>query len=263
MSYSYISGVALQLGIDVVEIFEDASIAINGILVHHQWHAPPHVTVRDGHHYHAGGDNDENLQQQHETMAFALSGFNKDIKRSTKGSKKRIVIYDHDLGDGKMVQVRVNTKMGMIFVDTDGVYEDSEGLLGRYPSAANQDTGLFARDGVTDMSGSWNTWGEEWQVNEEAGDHKLFQDNDRYPQFPVGCVYKAGREQKTSNHLRRRRLSEHTSSEDENVESAAAFLSLEAAQEACAGTRGQKKEYCIADVLVTGDVEIAEDSFYY
>ena len=42
-SYSYISGVAMQLGIGVVEMFvEDSSIAINGILIHHQWHRPLH-----------------------------------------------------------------------------------------------------------------------------------------------------------------------------------------------------------------------------
>ena len=40
--------------------------------------------------------------------------------------------------------------------------------------------GLFARDGVTDMSGNWNSFAKEWQIN--GSDPKLFKDQKRFPQ---------------------------------------------------------------------------------
>ena len=40
---------------------------------------------------------------------------------------------------------------------------NSEGLFG---AASAKGDGLVVRDGVTDLTGHWNTYGEEWQVNE-------------------------------------------------------------------------------------------------
>ena len=34
------------------------------------------------------------------------------------------------------------------------------------------------------------------------------------------------------------------------------------AEAACAGSKGRSKEFCIADVMATGMVDIAQDEFY-
>ena len=37
---------------------------------------------------------------------------------------------------------------------------------------------------------------------------------------------------------------------------------VEAAEKACVRATGEKKQFCIDDVMATGDLELAEDSFY-
>ncbi len=97
--------------------------------------------------------------------------------------------HDHSpivLGNDMSIEIRVNAKNGMLFVDMNGSFADSEGLLGADPKEGKP---LLARDGTTDLTNHWNTYGEEWQVNNV--DPKLFQDTKRHPQYPESCVYKA------------------------------------------------------------------------
>ncbi len=214
LSYSYISGAAVKIGSNIFEVNEDGDLIING-----ETSTPNAVMVFEG------------LQS---------------ITKQTKGTKKRISVYTFDLGDDKNIKIRVNDKNGMLFVDVNGAFGDSEGLLGSAPEHAKP---LLARDGETDLSGHWNTYGEEWQVN--GSDPKLFQDMTRHPQFPNGCVYEADRKNTNIRGSRhRRRLIE------------ANQVSFEEATEACAHLNAQMKSFCVDDVMATGDLDLVEDPFY-
>ena len=147
---------------------------------------------------------------------------------------------------GKSIELRANTKTGLRFVDVKGIFPtDAVGLLG-----SPYHTKLFARDGKTDLTGAWDTFGEEWQV--QGDDPKLFHDKNRSPQFPQGCVYEqsGGKATSSSNLLKGRRLMELP------------MLTVDEAEEACVHVTGDRKQFCVDDVLVTGDVELVNNSFY-
>ena len=57
------------------------------------------------------------------------------------------VLKVHKKSERKKVD-RANTKIGMVYVDIDGHFDDSEGLVG-----SPQQDGLFSRDGTMDLSG--------------------------------------------------------------------------------------------------------------
>lgn len=208
--YSFISGAALRVGQDVLEVKDDGSVLVNGDVF----------------------DIDDNLGGE-----FA----GHSITKHFKGSKKNIVVYDLTFGAGATVQVRTNMRTGMIFLDVSKhISDDAVGLLG---SPAHDY--IFFRDGAVDMTGQWNSFGESFQIN--ADDPKLFEDKDRVPQYPAGCIYRSQSEKK--NGLRRQLLEES--------------VSMDVASKACAETSGSKKSFCIEDVMLTGDVELAQDSFYH
>ncbi len=239
-SFSYISGVAVKLGDDILEARADGSIIVNG----------------------------EEVEETGEDINFA----GHLLTKSTKGSNGNINVYDLNLGSSaeeeqsSSIEIRANKKSGILFVDVKGVMPDNTGLLGTGTSSA--DTSLLARDGVTDLTGYWNTYGEEWQVRDT--DMKLFREN-RPPQFPVGCRYESNtattkkmkrkrlrqRQRRNQQHLDHRR---HLIEEEMNEGN---HMTLEVAREACSRALGRQKEFCIADVMVTGHVEVAEDPFYY
>ena len=254
LHYSFISAVAVKVGDDILEVNEDGDLIINGNTGGAKLHfggsrsssaattttSTPSVTSRTS-------SSSSSSIQDVKPPAMIFAGLYA-ITRSTMGSKSRIIVYNLDLGNDKTIQIRVNTKNGMLFIDVDGAFEDSEGLLGAHPS---QDKPLLARDGVTDLTGAWNTYGEDWQVNEE--DPKIFQDMDRRPQFPVGCVYQADPKQKS--HFRRRRRLFGVEEEDNMV-------TFERASEACGHLSDEMKNFCITDIMATGDLELLEDPFY-
>ena len=179
------------------------------------------------------------------TVSFA--GYT--LTQSFKGRKRNIAVYSLDLlEDGRSIEIRVNKNVGMVYVDIKGYFDDRIGLVG----TSEQDGLLLSRDRAVDLTGQWNTLGEEWQVRNT--EPKLFREN-RAPQYPAGCVYEqfaknanfrgGAREQ-----ANRRRLM------DFNV------VSREDAIKACSKSTVQFMEYCVDDVMVSGDVEVAEDSFY-
>lgn len=229
MSYSFISGVAIQIGSeDVLEVMDDGALVLNGKK-----------------NFLGGIENKT-------TGRFA--GFL--VSKTSKGTQKNILVYDLDLGDGRSIQIRFNRKTGMIFVDVSGTFpSDSVGLLG-----SPRHDALLARDGKMDLTGEWNTYGENWQVL--TGEPKLFQDADRVPQHPVGCIYGEVHDErfslKTHKLRHRRRLMEYTSgSRSENK------VSVVEAEKACAhAAAGVKKQFCIDDVIATNDVELATEEFY-
>ena len=174
-------------------------------------------------------------------LPSAFDGFK--LIRTTKGTKSNILAYKLDFGQDRFVEVRCNKKMGMLlFIDVGGTFSDSKGLLG---NSATE--GLYSRDGSIDLTGQWNSLAEEWQVRSD--EPVLFREV-RHPQFPAGCSYESSNSRSSTN--LRRRLLDGTTGVSEDV-----------AKKACANAAsGTMMEYCIADVMVTGEVDIADDEFY-
>ena len=75
------------------------------------------------------------------------------------------------------MSIRSNTNSGMLFVDVDGTFADSKGLLGTPGSGG---IGLYSRDGSIDTRNNWNSYGEEWQTR--SGDGPMLFQKARAPQ---------------------------------------------------------------------------------
>ena len=208
IAYSYISSVAVKIGNDILEVSGDED----------------------------AGELFANKVSAVEVTSLAGYPLTKSL-RTFKYPKKDVVIYSLNLRDGNSIEIRANTNTGMLYVDINGHFGHSEGLVG-----SRQHEGLFSRDGTMDLSGHWNTYGEEWQVKNI--EPKLFRVN-RAPQHPEGCVYES--EEITIRLLR-----------GLTVEA----ISIEDATEACAKSHGQLKEFCVNDVMASGDLDLAEDCFY-
>jgi hypothetical protein len=218
-SYSYISGVAIRIGSDILEWTDTGSIFANGNDV-----------------------SDPSPEDPSEGTA-TIAGFT--LKKTMRGKKRNIMVHDLILSESSSIQVRVNAKIGMLFVDVKGQFQDSVGLLGTQDDEGH---GVLARDGQTSLSGLWNSFGEEWQVRDyEAKLFKLHRD----PQYPAGCHYHS----KVSKgvHLRRRLLESGSKN---------AAIDIDGANIACMDASERMKGFCVDDVMATGDVELAEDSFY-
>jgi len=237
LSYSYISGAAVGIGNNVLEVQNDGSLFVNG---------KRHM------------NNDAYLPTELATYPFT---------KNMIGKKKKITQYVLNLTDSKIVggqfksedldkmiepmtiTIHANPKTHMLFVKIDGDIHDGIGLLGN-PLAGNR---LLGRDGVTDMSKDWSKYGQEWQVRDT--EQKLFQEN-RAPQYPDVCldqVSNDGLSKKTHN-LRRRLLA------DGKVDNGK--VTREAANAVCKDFIGVNKDNCIYDVMVMGDLEVAEDPSY-
>jgi hypothetical protein len=222
-AYSYISAAAVQMGNIVLEFSaDDGSLFVDG------------SRQEDG-----GAD----------VVSFA-AGYT--LKKSTKGKHGLITVFDLNLRNEKKISIRCNTKSSMLFVDVEGYFEDSEGLLGA-PVGGSED--LRSRPDATghrfDMTGNWNSYGEEWQVLDT--EPNLFQEK-RFPQYPQGCVYESTSFKKNKMMLRRRLLLD---SFDE------AAFQIDA-RKACSKSVGEDtimNQFCFNDVMATGDLELAEDPF--
>ncbi len=234
--FSYISGVAIQIGKNVFEVFDDGNFLVDGKAA---------VFTKPSTSRRADGN-----QQQYSTLGATTTSFaGYNVEKCIKGTNGRIVVFGIDLQDNRRITIRSNTKSGMIFVDADGYFEDSDGLLGAPPGAAKEDDGkLYSRDGSIDMTGNWNNYAEDGQVRDT--EPMLFQES-RAPQYPVGCLYEDQSSltgKKNKKNLRRR----HDGS----------GITREEAMEACAHAVGDMKAFCIDDVMATGDVELSTDPFY-
>jgi len=236
-SYSYISGAAVSIGNNILEVQQDGTLLVNG---------KRHV------------NNDAFLPTEFATYPFT---------KNMIGKKKKITQYVLNITDTNIggvhdkskdietmikpmaIAIHANPKTHMLFVKIDGDIHDGIGLLGN-PLAGNR---LLGRDGVTDMSKDWNKYGEEWQVRDT--EQKLFQER-RAPQYPGVCIYQVsddGHSKKTNN-LRRRLLND---GEDDNGK-----ITKEAANAVCEDFVGVNKDNCVYDVMVIGDLEVAEDPSY-
>ncbi len=220
-SYSYISTAAVKFAESMIEISQDGSYLING--------SPSEVF----------GD---------KTVSSTISLAGYTLKRYPMGSKGKITAFEIDLRNDRMIKVRCNTKVGMIYIAIEGHFPNSEGLLG---APAGEDDRMLSRNKLLDMTHQWNSFGEEWQV--KGSDPKLFADEKRFPQYPIGCLYDAPYLKQHKNKKLRRRLLEHTMR----------GITLEDAKEACQKSNGHLNQFCVDDVMAAGDTELADDPFYF
>ena len=155
--------------------------------------------------------------------------------------KKRNIQYEIVFNKDKTLLVRANTRTKMVFVTISGNF--SEGTVGVLGSPHKP--GMFARNG-TDMAGQdINEFVESWQTT--ADDPKLFQ-HDRYPQHPTKCLYKMS---EIKAQMRSRHLKEIHG------------ITREEANAACNGHPvGPLRDFCVEDLMNTGDFESATDVFY-
>jgi hypothetical protein len=227
--YSFISGIAIQIGTDVFEVKPDGSVIIDGSLV-------PDVS--------------------------SFAGFS--VIKSLQGKKKQIIQYDLLLSSSngatdtaqRNVRVRANKKTGMLYVSVGGKFHDSVGLLG-----APDKNELLARDGVTDMTGDWKAYGEEWQVR--STEPKLFQESSA-PQHPAPPVYEMSA--KKTSRIRRRLMEDSENAEVTMEDSENAEVTMKNAETTCAMFQGLKKQFCIEDAMAIIDLVDdfdAEDIFLY
>jgi len=245
LSYSYISGAAVGIGNNMLEVQEDGTLIMDGNRI---------VESHSG----DGKQIDGSYPTEFATYSFIKNMTGKKKKITQYVLKLTDTIIDRAEGESSgsnianksiTITIHSNPRTHMLFVKIDGDVHDSIGLLGE-PLAGNR---LLGRDGVTDMSYDWNEYGEEWQVRDM--EPKLFQEN-RAPQYPDPCIYYAsdGGHLKKTHNLRRRLLAD---GEGEN-----SIVTMEAANNACAEYLGVKKENCVHDVMVMGDLEVAEDPSY-
>jgi hypothetical protein len=119
----------------------------------------------------------------------------------------------------------------MLTVDVEAHLPDSMGMLG-----VSGEEGMIKRDLKTPIAKE-NTaqMGLEWQVRDN--EVKLFNDMTRAPQYPEQCYLP-----KTES---RRRLRAQTSA------------MASAANDACASAEPTMREFCVHDVILTGDVQSA------
>jgi len=146
--------------------------------------------------------------------------------RRGKGGKERV--YEIHLSEHEYIHIRAYKDF--LFVSlAPGIYldlHDAQGLMGDWEEGK-----MLARDGKTVIQDA-NAFGAEWQVREGS----LFQDA-RAPQYPMECV--AAPPVDTGRKLKESKISRST------------------AEEACKFAAGKRREECIFDVMVVGDLDLA------
>jgi len=172
------------------------------------------------------------------------------VNKYVKGQRKNQVYYEFLFIDMSKIVLRSNLHFKMAYIEVGGFSNtDVTGFLGR-----TDRKGFFDREGnvMTNVADSNDieSYAQEWQV--QAEEPKLFMEKDVFPQAPQKCVFV---DKKSKDLLRgsRRRLSEND-----------AKLRVQATK-ACGhlDDSNLKKQWCIDDVVSTGFIDIASDSFYY
>jgi hypothetical protein len=142
-----------------------------------------------------------------------------DLKERDDGARER----------GDFIHIKYFKEM--LTVDVEAHLPDSMGMLG-----VSGEEGMIMRDLKTPIAKD-NTarMGLEWQVRDTEA--KMFQDMTRAPQYPEQCILP-----KVES---RRRLRAQTSE------------MARQANDACANAEPTMKEFCVHDVILTGDVQAA------
>jgi hypothetical protein len=136
------------------------------------------------------------------------------------------VVYTIELETG---EIKISNNQKMLRVDVNAYLPGTEGMLGLQSTA-----GMIGRDRQTAISDA-NEMGAQWQVRDY--EVKLFHDN-RAPQYPAKCTMPI-----VAATERRLRKNE------------AALLAL--AKVACADVAESRRQFCLDDVVLSGDVKVA------
>ena len=186
--------------------------------------------ISDGSHF-MNGEKDMELPAR-------LGGYpiTKRVKESCHGTHgcSYATIFNVALMGKDTIQLTVASNM--IHVDVSGSHENfkgSSGLMGTYPALHH---GMIARDGVSFIQEP-DEFAEEWQVLDSEA--KLFQEV-RFPQHPQQCI-PAIQSAASERHLQMENDGE----------------ARIAAEEVCAHVEGPEWEFCIFDVMATGDYGMA------
>lgn len=206
----------MKIGEDIVEIKPNADIILNGSNI-----------------ISAGTENN-----------LTMSGLPFAITKEEKGTKRLIVSYSFDLGNGRVINVQANKKRSMMFVRTTGIFPDeTTGMLGS-PKINSE---MVSRDGKKLSEIDVNAYGESWQVKDT--DVQLFQEA-LGPQYPQKCMYEDAPGATAQLRGRRKLLAKKT-------------VSVEEARAACASiSSATKRELCVQDSISMGDLEIMDNPFY-
>eukprot|EP00557_Chaetoceros_sp_GSL56_P000617 CAMPEP_0176492872 /NCGR_PEP_ID=MMETSP0200_2-20121128/9249_1 /TAXON_ID=947934 /ORGANISM="Chaetoceros sp., Strain GSL56" /LENGTH=402 /DNA_ID=CAMNT_0017890501 /DNA_START=57 /DNA_END=1265 /DNA_ORIENTATION=+ len=215
LDFSYISGVAMKIGDDIIEAKPNGDIMLNGQNI---------ISTSD--------------------ESVTMSGLPFVITKEKKGTKKLIVSYSFDLGNGRVINVQANKKRSMMFVRTTGIFPaETTGMLG----SPKVDSEMVSRDGRKLSEIDVNTYGESWQVKDT--DVQLFQEL-MGPQYPQKCMYDDAPGATAQLRGRRKLLAKKVVTVDE-------------ARAACAGMSSvTKRELCVQDTIAMGDLDMKDDPFY-
>jgi von Willebrand factor type D domain len=126
-------------------------------------------------------------------------------------------------------EIKVSNNQNMLRVDVNAYLPGTEGMLGTQST-----TGMVGRDRHTIYTDA-NEMGAQWQVRDY--EVKLFREN-REPQYPKMCTMPTV--EASSRRLR---------------QNDATMLKL--AKEACASVSASRRQFCIEDVVLSGDVKVA------
>jgi len=183
------------------------------------------------------------------------------VQKETKGRRENQVEYVFQFTNGSKISLRGNKRFKMSYLEVVG-FSDSivTGFLGR-----TSEKGFFNREGgimadseyIGGNATAADMYAQEWQV--QADEPKMFMEKNAHPQAPSRCVF-VDKENKEGNKYKDRlRGSRHGRRllERESVLKAAANVACGRLSDS-----NPKKSWCIDDVMVTGEVEIAIDSFY-
>jgi len=151
------------------------------------------------------------------------------------------ILYVFLIDGDKKLEIKVNTRTQMIFTSLSGNYsQNTEGILG-----SPHQPGFISRKGDHISSANVNAFAETWQVRDN--DPRLFSTN-RIPQYPSKCVYDV--KKKPSSHHTRHLKELHHTTKDEAIS-------------ACSNHHpGPLQNFCVDDVIMTGDLDAAKDEFY-
>jgi von Willebrand factor type D domain len=125
--------------------------------------------------------------------------------------------------------IRITSFKKMLSISIDAILDDSYGMLG-----VSGKEGMLKRDLGTEIDDS-TLMGLEWQVRDT--EPMLFYDTQRAPQYPEQCWLPEVNS--------RRRLQKQSSA------------AIRQAKEVCADVDNIMQQFCIHDVILTGDVQVA------
>ena len=134
-------------------------------------------------------------------------------------------------------KIKIKMASNMLHVSITGQAKNflgSSGLMGTHPDLRGH--GRLGRDGSSIIMDT-DTFAREWQVL--ADEPKLFAES-RYPQHPQMCVPAV-----------------QPTTAGRNLRSADDLAKIAAAENACAHVNGQNREFCVFDLMATGDYGLA------